>query len=100
MKIFETVQKNLNTIGYNENGDPFNKRHLGIGLISVVGISLFAVQFFYCVDSSETYMRFILMLTMEILVFVSRVSTVFKTVTIFIFIRRFRELISKSELVA
>lgn len=98
MKIFERVQKNLKSIGYLENQDPFNKRQLVIGLMSVLGISSIAVQLFYFADRSEAYMHGILLLTVGILVSVSRVSTVFKTATIFIFIRRFEELITQSEL--
>lgn len=98
MKIFETVQNNLEPIGFSENRYSFNQRQLELGLAKLLCMTLFAVHLFYFADTPADTMNCIYELIVQTLVFVAHASTVFKTVKIFIFIRRFKELISQSKL--
>lgn len=97
MKIFETVLKQLESNGFKENQCRLNRQQLMLGLKTIVMIATICVNLFYEADAPEEYMSCIFHITISILVFISRISSVFKTATIFIFIKKFNQMINQSE---
>lgn len=96
MKIFETVLKHLDSIGFKENQHRFNRIQIETHLKAALNVSLICVQLFHVANTLKEYMDGIFLITVAILVFISRASTAFKTTTIFIFINRLEEIINDS----
>lgn len=86
MKIFQTVQKHLASIGYRANQNPFNLQQLTIIFMGILAIFSQCVYLFFIANTTKEFLDSILMTTIGILVFISNLSTVHKTATIFIFI--------------
>lgn len=97
MKPFETVLKQLQSMGFIENQPRFNKHQLMLSLKIVLGALMVGANLLYAADTSEEYMNGILAIVTMILILIAYVSTVFKTATIFIFINQFNEIIKQSE---
>lgn len=97
MKTFKTVLKHLESIGFKENQHRFNERQLKQGFKSILGTSLTCVYLFYVVNTLEEFMDGMFLLIVASLVLISNVNTVFKTATIFIFIKKFDTMINQSE---
>lgn len=97
MKIFETVLKQLESIGFSENQNPFNRRQILLGLQTILGASLICVYLLRIANTFDDYMNCAFFIIKTILVIISQVSTVFKTATIFVFINQFNVVIGQSE---
>lgn len=97
MKIFVTVSKHLESIGFAEHQQRFNTRQLKFSLNIILGIILISLNLCYIADTSVEYMNGILIDIVSIMVFIAFVSTVFKMATIFIFINQLDEIINQSE---
>lgn len=97
MKIFETVQKHLASIGYAVHQSPFNIQQLRIICMGIMTIFMQCVYLFCIANTTKEFMDSILMTTAGILVFISNLSTAHKTATIFIFIERISKVVNESK---
>lgn len=76
MKIFETIQKNFNALGFNANDVLLSAHHIRAILMSISAIISQFVYVLYNVNTVEENMRTIFMLIVGISVFISFVSIV------------------------
>lgn len=78
MKIFQTIRKNLNAVGYRVNDSALNKNHI---LALLIASSVIAAQFVYgfCeANSIEEYTLCFFMITTGIGIFISFFSTILR----------------------
>lgn len=98
MKTFQTVQKCLALEGYSANGSAFNRLQLWVGFKCTLALfAQCAYLFLRLPKTPKEYMDSIFMTTVGILVFISFVSTVFKTAKIFELINKIEMAINESE---
>ena len=97
MKIFQLVQKNLTSFGFNAD-NPINGKLLGEFLQFIIFTIFECVYICRVAETPEEYMDSILMVTVVISICISFISTVQKTETIFIFIEEVENGINESEL--
>lgn len=100
MKIFQTVQKHLASIGYRRNERSFNN-DISVQLLkSILYIMCQWVYLLHIANTPKEYMDSIFMSAVGILVNISFLSTVLKMKTIFIFIDAAENAINTSEMVS
>lgn len=98
MKIFQTTQMHLALNGYNNaNPRPFNKQQKWIFVEMFLSTTSFYAYLLCVADSAKEYMDSILLTAMGTIIAISRISTIFKTKTIFIFIDEFEEVLNASK---
>lgn len=97
MKPLETAEKHLEAIGFRKNQHRLNAIQLGFVLENFVNIVLTCISVCHVIDTPEMFMICVLMFVIITLVFVSRVSTVYKTKNLFVFIERYKEMIIQSK---
>lgn len=97
MKIFNTVQKHLASIGYRANQNPFNTQQLSIILMGIFATISQCIYLFFIAKTLKEFMDSILMTAANFLVFISNLSTIHKMATIFIFIDSIEKAINESK---
>ena len=97
LKIFQMVQKDLATIGYNAD-NPINSKLLSEFLKLMIFTIFECVYLCHDAETPQGYMDSMLMATVIISICISFVSTVQKTAKIFIFIDEIENGINESEL--
>lgn len=97
MKIFQTVQKQLASIGYRPNARPFNsdivRQCLKYSLLTTGQV----VYLFNFANTPTEFINSVFVTAIGILVLSSFISTAWKMKTIFIFIEETEEVINGSE---
>lgn len=96
MKLFQTVQSHLASLGYNTNRNSFNLDTLGYILQLILAL---ACQFIYFirVDNTKNAMDTVFMIAVTISVFISFIGTVQKMPIIFMFTSETEKVINGSE---
>lgn len=98
MKILQTVKKCLALEGYCANRGAFNRLQLWIGFKCIVGLFFQTSYLFFGLPKTpKEYMDSIFMSMVGITVFISFVSTVFKTEKIFEFMEKIEEIVNARE---
>lgn len=98
MKILQTTQMHLALYGYEANSSPFSKRRKLIYIEIFVSQTAYMAHLLLVANTPKEYMNSIFMVGIAFLCTVSRINTMFKTKTIFIFIDEVEEILNSSKL--
>lgn len=96
MKVVKTVRWSLELMGYSANEKAFSRIQLRHGLEDLLIISTNCVYLFHVAETTQEYINSTFMTSVGICVFISYVSTVSKTETIFVMIEKVEEICNES----
>lgn len=83
-------------MGYSSNRRPFNEKQMIHGLVGLLIITSCCIHLFYVADTIQKYAESIFITSVAICIFISFVSTVDKTVTIFVMIEKAATILNES----
>lgn len=95
--MFETIQNQLNEIGFAANHGPFHITHIRGVLISISAIASQIVYVLREVLSVQDYMHSIFTIIVAIAIFISFVTTIFKSKELHDFISNIRTTLTESK---
>lgn len=97
MRIFKTVSKHLESVGFEENQPRFNKIQVQLCLKMILQISSVLMNLFFVANTPIEYMGVFFFITVSVLGFIAYMGTALNTATVFVFINKFNKIINHSE---
>ena len=97
MKFFETAQSKLAEIGYHADKRAFNNEQLAFLLKGVLANIVFGVYFFHVANTPKEFLDSVFMFSVGILVYISSISTISETATIFTLVKSSEMIVNESE---
>lgn len=98
MQIFETIQKNLNAIGFSANHSLINNHHVRGALAFSSLILLLVAYIFRVANSPEEYMNSMFMIESAIGISTSYFTSIFKKTELHDFIDNIQAIANRSKL--
>lgn len=98
MKILQRVQMSLASLGYRPSRSPFNETHLWTFFKASLALSSICAYTVCEAHTSKEYMDSVFMITVVVVINITRAGTICKSEVVFVFIDKLEKIMNGSKL--